>query len=220
MVHIESEEDYEAIDELRSMINGRFSDDIRFPKLFRDRVLVDKLNKTKNTDLSLFKRICSLSLEVKKQAKGLNTEYRLLEKKRHPLGWLITGIAGIIAFFPLFVCGSIFLLTFLGIPRLQIRKIKDLQFHSSVRYGISLVLAIVLLPLYLVILLIFVPPWWLAMLIFIAFPLTGLFAWNYALVFRRIIGGFRIRKHLKGKDKNYLELKRNHDELMNLINCL
>src|SRR5674476_1213340 len=34
MVHIE-EDDYEAIDELRSMINGRFSDDIRFPKLFR-----------------------------------------------------------------------------------------------------------------------------------------------------------------------------------------
>ena len=44
MVHIESEEDYEAIDELRSMINGRFSDDIRFPKLFRDRILVNKMN--------------------------------------------------------------------------------------------------------------------------------------------------------------------------------
>ena len=42
MVHIESEEDYEAIDELRGMINGRFSDDIRFPKLFRDRILVNK----------------------------------------------------------------------------------------------------------------------------------------------------------------------------------
>ena len=32
MVHIESEEDYEAIDELRSMINGRFSDDIKVTK--------------------------------------------------------------------------------------------------------------------------------------------------------------------------------------------
>ena len=44
MVHIDSEEDYEAIDELRSMINGRFSDDIRFPKLFRDRILINKMN--------------------------------------------------------------------------------------------------------------------------------------------------------------------------------
>src|SRR5450759_3252830 len=37
MVHIESEEDYEAIDELRSLINGKFSDDIKSPKFFRDR---------------------------------------------------------------------------------------------------------------------------------------------------------------------------------------
>ena len=44
MVHIDSEADYEAIDELRSMINGRFSDDIRLPKLFRDRILINKMN--------------------------------------------------------------------------------------------------------------------------------------------------------------------------------
>ncbi|MBN2863733.1 MAG: 1-acyl-sn-glycerol-3-phosphate acyltransferase, partial [Bacteroidales bacterium] len=44
MVHIESEEDYEAIDELRSLINGPYSDDIKFPKLFRDRILIKKLN--------------------------------------------------------------------------------------------------------------------------------------------------------------------------------
>ena len=50
IVHIESEEDYEAIDELRSMINGRFSDDIRIPKLFRDRILVNKMNQLKSSD--------------------------------------------------------------------------------------------------------------------------------------------------------------------------
>ena len=50
MVHIESEEDYEAIDELRSMINGRFSDDIKFPKLFRDRILINKLNQLKTSN--------------------------------------------------------------------------------------------------------------------------------------------------------------------------
>ena len=35
MVHIASEEDYEAIDELRSMINGRYGDDIRFPEIIQ-----------------------------------------------------------------------------------------------------------------------------------------------------------------------------------------
>ena len=55
MVHIESEEDYEAIDELRSMINGRFSDDIKFPKIFRDRILISKLNQLKSSDPSFTK---------------------------------------------------------------------------------------------------------------------------------------------------------------------
>lgn len=39
IVHIESVEDYEAIDELRSILNGKYSDDIHTPKLFRDRML-------------------------------------------------------------------------------------------------------------------------------------------------------------------------------------
>ena len=55
MIHIESEEDYEAIDELRSMINGKFSDDIKFPKIFRDRILIDKLNKVKADRLRYLK---------------------------------------------------------------------------------------------------------------------------------------------------------------------
>src|SRR5664279_2074630 len=103
MVHIESEEDYEAIDELRSMINGRFSDNIRFPKLFRDRILVNKLNLLKTSDRSLYDRICSLSIRVQKKSKELNTDYRLLEKKKHPFGWLIAGIIGLVLTFPLFI---------------------------------------------------------------------------------------------------------------------
>jgi len=220
MVHIESEEDYDAIDELRSIINGRYNDDIKFPKLFRDRELIDKLNNLKITNLPLFKKICSLSLEVKNKSKELNTEYRLLAKKKHPLVWLIAGIVSIIAAFPLFIYGNIFTLTFLEIPKLQLRKIKDIQFHSSVRYGISLVLALIFLPLYLIFLLIFVSPWWLALLICMTIPLAGVFAWNYLLVFRHIIGGFRIRNYLKKKNKDYINLKKNHNELTDLVASL
>jgi len=217
MVHIESEEDYEAIDELRSMINGKFSDDIRFPKLFRDRILINKMNLLKSSNPSIYKEICSLSLQVKNKAKDLNTDFRLLEKRKHPLGWLIAGLVGIIFTFPLFIYGNIFNLTFLEIPNLQIRKIPDPQFHSSIRYAISLVLAFVFLPLYLVLSLIIFSSWWFGLLIFLTLPLSGLFAWNYYLQFRRIIGGFRVRRLIKNKDKEFDLLKRNHTELVNLV---
>jgi len=216
MVHIE-EDDYEAIDELRGMINGRFSDDIRFPKLFRDRILVNKMNQIKVSDPALYERICSLSLEIKKKAKDFKTDYRLLEKKKHPLGWLIAGMIGIVLTFPLFIYGNIFNLTFLEIPNLQIRKIKDPQFHSSIRYGISLVLAFVFLPLYLILSLFIFSSWWLGLLIFLTLPMSGLFAWNYYLQFHRITGGFRIRNLIKQKDKEFSLLRNNHNELVQLI---
>ena len=220
MVHIESEEDYEAIDELRSMINGRFSDDIRFPKLLRDRILINKVNLLKSSEPSLYKRICSLSIMVKEKAKKLNTDYRLLEKKKHPIGWLIAGMVGIILTFPLFIYGNIFNLTFLEIPNLQIRKIKDPQFHSSIRYGISLALAFVFLPAYLILSLFIFSSWWLGLLIFLTLPLSGLFAWNYYLQFRRISGGFRIRSLIKQKNEEFNILRKNHTELVNLIAAL
>jgi 1-acyl-sn-glycerol-3-phosphate acyltransferase len=217
MVHIESEEDYEAIDELRSMINGRFSDDIRFPKLFRDRKLINKMNLLKTSNPSIYKRICSLSLQIKKKAKDLNTDYRLLEKRKHPIGWLIAGLLGILITFPLFIYGNIFNLTFLEIPNLQIRKIRDPQFHSSIKYAISLILAFVFLPVYLILSFIIFSSWLLGLLIFLTLPLSGLFAWNYYLQFRRIIGGFRIRSYLKHKNDEFDLLRRNYNELVNLV---
>ncbi|MCX6320895.1 MAG: 1-acyl-sn-glycerol-3-phosphate acyltransferase [Bacteroidia bacterium] len=217
MVHIESEDDYEAIDELRSIINGRYSDDIKNPKLVRDRILIDKMNNLKTTDKSLFDKISSLSLKVKKAAKELNTDYRLLEKKKHPLGWLIAGIAGIILTFPLFIYGNIFNLTFLEIPNLQIRKIRDPQFHSSIRFALSLILAIIFLPVYLFLSLIIFSSWGEGLIIFLTLPLSGLFAWNYYLQFRRIIGGFRIRNLIKTHDKDFDLLRKNHTELINLV---
>jgi 1-acyl-sn-glycerol-3-phosphate acyltransferase len=216
MIHIE-EDDYEAIDELRNMINGRFSDDIKFPKLFRDRILVNKMNLLKTSDPPLYAKICSISLIVKKKAKELNTDYRLLEKKKHPLGWLIAGMIGIVITFPLFIYGNIFNLTFLEIPNLQIRKIKDPQFHSSIRYGISLALAFVFLPAYLIISLFIFSSWWAGLLIFLTLPLSGLFAWNYYLQFRRIRGGFRIRNLIKQNNEEFNILRKNHTELINLI---
>ena len=219
MIHI-PEENYEALDELRGMINGKSGDDIRFPKFFRDRILVDKLNQLKNTNKAVFDRICDLSLQIKIKTRELNIDYRLLEKKKHPLGWLIAGMLGIVLTFPLFIYGNIFNLTFLEIPNLQIRKIKDPQFHSSVKYGLSLVLAFVFLPLYLILSLIFFSPWWLGILIFLSLPLSGLFAWDYYLVFKRILGGFKARNLLKEKDKEFEILRNNHNELVNLVSEL
>ena len=220
MVHIESVDDYEAIDELRSIINGKYSDDIKFPKLYRDRNLIGKLNSLRTTDPGKFARICSLSLNVKEQAKKLKVTYKLLEKKKHPLVWLLAGMAGLLATFPLWLFGNIFTLTFFAPPELQIKKTKDPQFHSTMRFGISFALAFLFLPVYLILCLIIFSPWWLAVMIFIAIPLSGIFAWSYNLLFGRITGGLRVRKYLSDKNKDFAVLRQNYDELLTLVSEL
>lgn len=117
----------------------------------------------------------------------------------------------------LFIYGNIFNLTFLEIPNLQIPKIKDPQFHSSIRYALSLILAFVFLPVYLILSLFIFSSWWLGLLIFFTLPLSGLFAWNYYLQFRRIMGGFRIRNMIKEKSMEFDSLRKNHTELVTLI---
>jgi hypothetical protein len=183
-------------------------------------MLIEKLNRLKITDMPLYQKICSLSLQVKKNAKDLNTDYRLLAKKKHPLGWLIAGSLGLIAFFPLFLYGNIFNMTFLEIPNLQSRKIKDIQFRSSIKFGISFAIALVLTPIILILTLVIFPSWWLAILFFFSLPVSGLLAWNYYLVFRRIIGGFRINNYIRNNNQEYFQLKKEYDELVNLVESL
>lgn len=220
MVHIESDKDYEALDELRSLVNGRFSDDIDFPKLFRDRILINKLNRLRTSSEDIYRKICFLSLEIKNKAKEMKTDYRLLEKKKHSLAGMAGGIAALILTLPLFLYGVAFNFIFYEIPNLTLRKVKDEHFHGSVKYTISLLLALLLMPIYLILSFIFVSPWWLAFLVFLTIPLTGLYAWSYYLLSRRISGGLRVRRYIRNKNENYLRLKEDYEELMMLISKL
>jgi 1-acyl-sn-glycerol-3-phosphate acyltransferase len=220
MVHIDSEEDYEAIDELRSIVNGRYSDRIRIPKLFRDRILIEKLNHLRSVNLPLYDQICSLSLIIKQKSKALKVDYRMLRKKRQPLLLLLAAATGIIISLPVFIFGNIFNLPILEIPNLQFRKTKDEQFRSTLKYGVSLAMAFILIPVFLVVSFLLFSPWWLAILIFLALPLSGLFAWYLYLLLRRIIGGFRIRYYIRNKNKEFFTLRENHDQLIRIVSGL
>jgi 1-acyl-sn-glycerol-3-phosphate acyltransferase len=217
MVIIESEEDYEAIDELRSIVNGKYSDDITTPKLFRDRILINKLNRLKTSSEELYKRICQLSLRIREKAGSLGIDYRLLEKKKHSIPGITGGISTLIVTLPVLFYGLLFNYIFYLIPNLALKNIIDVQFHSSVKYAISLVLALFFMPLYLILSLVIFSPWWLAVAIFVTIPISGLMAWSYLVLFRRIKGGLRIRSLIRKKNPDYADLINNYDELISLI---
>jgi 1-acyl-sn-glycerol-3-phosphate acyltransferase len=207
MVHIEDEEDYEAIDELRSIINGKYSDSIRFPKLFRDQILIGRLNKLRDKNNSEYRKICEETVKVKQLATELHLSYRQLGKKKNPLHWLLMASLFLTFTFPVFIIGLALNILIFEIPKIKVKGLKDVMFTSSLFYGFTLVVSFILMPLYLALALIFIKPWWLAIAAFLVIPVTGILAWNWLLLAKRVIGGFRIRRLAGSSNEKFADLK-------------
>lgn len=81
-------------------------------------------------------------------------------------------------------------------------------------------LAFIFMPIYTVIAFLLLHPWYLAVAVLVSIPASGLLAWNWSLLFRRVEGGFRIRRLIGSKNKMFLQLKFEYGELMKIISTL
>ncbi|MGB8358467.1 MAG: 1-acyl-sn-glycerol-3-phosphate acyltransferase [Bacteroidales bacterium] len=213
MVHIEDDQDYEAINELRSIINEKYNDSIKYPKLFRDKRLVSKVNELRITDPEAYRGLCNDSLAVRDMAKQLKLTYRHLRKKKHPLGWLLASSLFLLATAPVFIAGFILNIVIFKVSEIQSLKSKDPAFISTARFGFFLGLGLIFAPLFLVLALILIKPWWLGMIFFFLVPVLGVLAWNWSLLFKRTAGGFRIRRLRSTKNPVFTRLRETYDSL-------
>lgn len=220
MVHIGDEENYEAVNELRTIINEKYSDKIRYPKLFRDQRLVSKLNDLRLTDPVSYKVLCEDSLAVRDQATKLNVTYRHLRKKSHRLVWLALSSLLLLATLPVFVAGAIFNFLTYQVAYQQAIKSKDPAFISTARYGFFLGLSFIFGPLYIILALIFIKPWWMAIMAFMMIPLLGIMAWNWFLLLLRTIGGFRIWNLMRTGNPVFRTLLNTYTSLVKRVSSL
>ncbi len=213
MVHIEDDQDYEAINELRSIINEKYNDSIKYPKLFRDKRLVSKVNELRVADPAAYRELCNDSLAVRDMAKQLKLTYRLLRKKKHPLGWLLASSLFLLVTVPFFLIGFILNIIIFKVSEIQSLKSKDPAFISTARFGFFLGLGLVFAPLFLILALILIKPWWLGIIVFFLVPVLGVLAWNWSLLFRRTVGGFRIRSLRSTQNQVFTKLRETYDNL-------
>jgi hypothetical protein len=220
MVHIDDEEDYEAINELRSIVNEKYSDSIRYPKLFRDQRLVSKMNDLHASDPEKYREICSDTLTVRDLATKLGLTYRHLRKKKHPIGWLLLSSLFLLLTLPVFLLGTVLNILTFRVSHLQSMKSKDPAFISTSRYGFFLGFSFIFGPLYLILALIFIKPWWVAVFAFLMVPVAGILAWNWYLLLRRTVGGFRIWNLSRIKDTAYTRLRDSYTRLVKQVTAL
>lgn len=217
MVHISSVEDYEALDELREIVNGKYSTDRDEPKVRRDKKLIEQMESLQDKDPEQYKNICRRSLRIKKLAEKLNLGYYHLNRKKPSFLLHILAVAGLAALSPLFIAGWILNYMFYRIPKLPLKNIKDVMFHGSIRYVISLVLGIIFLPVYALIAFVLIPSWWMALITVLLIIPSGIFAWNYTLIWQKLFERIRVRKYINRKNSDYRMLREEYHRLLDDI---
>jgi 1-acyl-sn-glycerol-3-phosphate acyltransferase len=220
MVHIEDDQDYDAINELRSIINEKYSDHIKYPKLFRDNRLISKINALHLTDPVAYREVCDGSLTVRDLAKELKLTYRQLRKKKHPLGWLLASSLFLLITLPVFLAGALLNIFIFKISEVQSLKSKDPAFISTARFGFFMGLGLILAPVFLILALLFIKPWWIAIIAFLLVPVLGILAWNWSLLFKRTVGGFRIRRLIRTENPAFIRLRNTYSNLIKTVSGL
>ncbi len=210
MVHISSEEDYKALDELRKIVNGKYSTSTKYPRVSRDKRLIERMESLQKNDQPLYRRICKKALDIKKLTKKLNIGYYHLNRPKPRLFFHMMAVAGLIALLPLFIAGWLLNYIFYRIPKLPLKNIKDKMFHGSVRYVISLVLGMVFMPAYIVLAFIFIPVWWVALVVVMLIIPSGVFAWNYTLMWKKLLERIKVRKYFNRKNPEYSLLRKEY----------
>lgn len=220
MVHIEDEENYDAVNELRSIVNEKYNDSIKYPKLFRDKQLVNKLNAMRETDPEGYRELCAETLSVKEIATKLNVSYRHLRKKKHSPGWLFLSALLLLASLPVFLAGAALNILTYQVSYLQAVKSKDPAFISTARYGFFLGLSFIFGPLYLILALILIKPWWMAILAFMMVPVLGILAWNWFLLLLRTVGGIRIWNFRRTGNALFSRLQETYSRIIKRVSSL
>ncbi|HKL67512.1 MAG TPA: 1-acyl-sn-glycerol-3-phosphate acyltransferase [Bacteroidales bacterium] len=220
MVHISSEKDYEALNELREIINGRFCKSRELPKVKRDKRLIAQMEALEKKNNDKYRDICNSSLKIMNLARKLNVGYYHLNRSKPSFVLHMLAICGLIALAPLFLFGWILNYAFYKIPKLPLKGIKDKMFHGSIRYVISLVMGLVFLPVYAIIAFSFIPYWWLALIIIVLIIPAGIFAWNYTLMWQKLFERIRVRKYINRNNPDYAKLRKEYSDLHEKIRII
>ncbi len=160
-------------------------------------------------------------LEIKYQVEeyeNLKRKYRLsdqsIEKPFLSIFRLSLNSLIILACLPIFVYGLINNLIVYFTPKILVLKIKDKQFHSSIKFAWAIFVAPIIYLIQILIFAIFIPNFWLIATYTLSLPLFGLFAKIYFEWVIILCEDWRLFKVKKFNSSSYKDLKEKHKKLI------
>ena len=195
----------------------------------KERKIVNNFKNTVYAGQKFVKMLDEISCSDTQTFNQLNSqlaEYRELLKLENLRDWVIRRDVGFLSVFArtmlLLSTSPIALFGFINnfipywLPWLITRKIKDKNFHTSIRFGVYMIaFPLVFYPLIFVLLAKFTEPWWVKYVYMALLPITGIFAHRYYIIALKLKATWKYV--LNKSKKNFVRLRELRSEILETL---
>ncbi len=223
LINIQSEEYYDFYNEIRVIYRKHMAQKIG--KDFCDesnRVIIDqntitKLENIEKTNPEKIKSLSEMTFRYNEIRKKFGFSNSLIESNGTPFIAFIRQRIELLALFPVFIYGAINSLIPYSIPMLIVRKFKDEQFKSSVKFVVSAMLfpIIYIIQTIIVFALTDITT---ALIYILSLPLSAMLAWRWSRAYIQVKSGIRFFINKISGNKEHKEMLNLHCKLMNQMN--
>lgn len=220
MVHIESEEYYHLNNELREIYRNKMAKYLSLPnsqqpnKLKTDQALIEVLAKCEADKPSLLSSLWESVTDYNEKLKSMRLNTEMVEKGSVSMGRLWLNAAFLFISFPIFLYGFINNFVPYWIPNKISRKVKDQQFHSSFKFGISRIMFPVFHIVQALFVLLISSSWLVAGVYFISLLPAALFAWWWFESVGKLADCWKLRKLSTEKVSGFTEARDLYKEII------
>lgn len=212
MIHIKDEENYGNIQFLRSVYldhlvhSGQIGNSDLKARFLSSKSLINALEFLSVQDNKRYHELSGKTGRFKTMLSSLNIENEFLTKPIPPFFKPFLLWVPLLVFLPLFLTGAIIHYLPFKIPVWFCnKKIKDKQFHSSVRFALYTLVTFPLFYLFFFVTLSFSLNFLTALMVIILCPFAGMFAWNYLKVSGRFMNYLRVCRAFSRQKEEYLQ---------------
>ncbi|MBN2215474.1 MAG: 1-acyl-sn-glycerol-3-phosphate acyltransferase [Bacteroidales bacterium] len=223
MIDIRNEEYYETYMMLRTIYNSRMRElmNIKGNNLLdrfnADKKMIEILDMQLAEDESRIAAIDKLVMDYNLGLKSINIRDWIVKKGDFSYLAECLKLLAMIVAFPVYLLGLINNYIPYTIPSLYVRNVKDRQFHSSMKF----VLSMIFFPLYYAIVIVLaaliIPGALFSWLYILLIPVSGIFAYSYYIWIKKSVAKFRFIRHTKKVRGKTGDLIHNRKKILDLM---
>ena len=220
MVHIESEEYYDLNNELREIYKTNMAKHLSLSnsqqpnKLKTDQALIEILARCEANEPGQLSSLWKSVTNYKNRLTLMRLTTEMVEKGSVSIGRLILSTAFLLISFPVFLYGFINNFIPYWIPTKISKKVKDQQFHSSFKFGISRIMFPIFHIIQALLVLIISSSWLVAGVYFVSLLPAALFAWWWFEKGIKLAKCWKLRKMSTKTDSSFTEVRDLYQEVI------